>query len=273
MPESTARSDRALRQPRFRLVFVVGVGRSGSTLLGRTLNMHPRVLCVGEMARADRAMKAGGSCCCGEPLGECSFWRPFLPQLEAAGHYDFRRFTPGLYDSIRQATGRDVVVDLSKSRVYRMTRRWRDGGEAYLFLVRDPRGVIASGLRSGNDLESALRKHKKWMSRLQRFVAKKGDRALLVYYENFAGRPEPELRRICEFLGLEFAPAMLRPADKAHHFISSNRGEYLRNSSEIRLDERWRAELTPEQIDRIERMMRGMSLWRDRFLNENRPGT
>jgi hypothetical protein len=179
--------------------------------------------------------------------------------------FDFRRFSPRLYDRIGEISGKDVLVDLSKTRVYRMSRWWRDRGQRYIFLVRDPRGVLASVVRAGKDLDKALRKHKKWTSRLQRFVGKKGERALRVYYEDLADKPEAELRRICDFIGIEFVPEMLHPAEKTHHFIASSVSDYLKGSNEIRLDERWRTQLSYEQINRIERMMKRQKLLRDRY--------
>ena len=247
------------------VVFVLGVAHCGSTLLGRMLDTHARMLCVGEMARIDRCLEQSLPCRCGEPLALCPIWSRFLPVIQAEGT-NFRRFSYPLYSRIRELSGKDVIVDISKTRIYRMTRRWSDNGEKYIFLIRDPRGVLAAAVRSGKDLEKSLRKNKKWTSRLHRFAQKKGKRALRVYYEDLAARPEAELRRICGFLGIDFAPEMLRPSDKVHHFISGSTSDYLQGSNEIRVDERWRAALAAEQIRRIEQMMRGVDLFSSRYL-------
>ena len=247
------------------VVFVLGVAHCGSTLLGRMLDAHPRILCVGEMARIDRSLEQHLPCRCGEPLAQCQFWSRCLPTIQAHGT-NFRRFTLPLYRRIRELSGKDVIVDISKTRIYRMARWWRDKGEKYIFLIRDPRGVLASAVRSGKDLEKPLRKNKKWTLRLSRFTEKKGNGALRVYYEDLAARPEAELRRICGFLKLDFVPEMLQPFDKVHHFISSSTSDYLQGSKEIRLDERWQAELTTKQIHRIEQMMKGVELFSRRYL-------
>lgn len=247
------------------VVFVLGIAHCGSTLLGRMLDTHPRILCVGEMARIDRSLEQNLPCRCGEPLAQCQFWSRCLPTIQAHGT-NFRRFTLPLYRRIRELSGKDVIVDISKTRIYRMARWWRDKGEKYIFLIRDPRGVLASAVRSGKDVENPLRKNKKWTLRLSRFAEKKGNGALRVYYEDLAARPEAELRRICGFLGVDFAAEMLRPADKIHHFVSGSASDYLEGSNEIRLDERWRTTLTAEQIRRIEKMMERVELFRSRYL-------
>ena len=251
--------------PRFPLVFVVGVAHCGSTLLGRLLNMHSRVQCVGELMRLDLALEGDLPCGCGELVDRCPFWADHLPELERETGRDYRRFRRGTWTRIGDALSKDVVVDLSKTRVWRHTRRWRDPEVGTILLVRDSRGVMASAARKGKDLAEPLRKHKKWMKRLQRFVAKKKDRGLVVHYEDLCRDPKAELERICTFLGLEFEPAMLRPADQVHHFVHSSASGYLKASNEIRRDERWREELRPDQVAAIEEVMGQLDCFQGRF--------
>lgn len=252
--------------PRFPLVFVVGVAHCGSTLLGRLLDMHSKVLCVGELMRTDLALESDLPCGCGAPLGECPFWRPRLPWIEEATGHDYTRFDVRLYERIAASAGAEVAVDLSKTRVWRLTRRWRDRGEGYILLVRDSRGVLASAARVGKDLTHPLKKHVKWMKRLERFARARGDRALVVHYEDLCVDPEAELRRVCDFMGIAFEPAMLRPADQVHHFVHSSASGYLKASNEIHLDERWRHELPREALAAIERAMERLEVFRGRSL-------
>jgi hypothetical protein len=251
--------------PRFPVVYLLGVAHCGSTLLGRLLDMHSRVLCTGELMRTDLALEADLPCGCGARLSECAFWKDRLPLIRDETRLDPRRFTPQVYERIARSAGREVAFDLSKTRVWRAARRWKDRGEGYVFLVRDSRGVLASAARVGKDLGRPLAKHKKWMRRLQRFVDKRPERSLVVHYEDLCRAPEAELRRLCAFLGLDFEPAMLRPADRVHHFVHSSASGYLEASNEIRLDERWRAELTPSQLAAIEAEMSRIDAFRDRF--------
>jgi len=256
---------RAADAPRFPVVFVLGVAHCGSTLLGRLLGQHPQVLCVGELMRMDEAVAARLPCTCGVPVDECAFWNPRLPTLRAETGLDYRRFGVDTYRRLAEACGKAVAVDLSKTRIWRRTRWWRNRGEGYIFLVRDSRGVLASAVREHKGFDRLLPRHLKWMRRLTRFAARKGDRALTVYYEDLCRAPEPELRRICAFLGLTFAPEMLRPADGVQHLVHSSASRYSESASEIRLDERWRQELSAEQIGRIEAGMRRVSVLRERL--------
>jgi hypothetical protein len=256
--------------PHFPVVFVLGVAHCGSTLLGRLLGMHPEVVCVGELMRVDEAVGRGLPCTCGVPVGECAFWRERLPGLRADTALDYRRFEVDTYRRLAAGCGKRVAVDLSKTRIWRRTRWWRDRGEGYVFLVRDSRGVLASALRERKDLDGLLRKHVKWMRRLSRLAARKGRRALTVFYEDLCREPETELRRVCTFLGLDFSADMLQPAAREQHLVHSSASRYSRTSAEIKLDERWRRELTAEQIARIEAAMARLEVFRDRLSESSR---
>jgi hypothetical protein len=56
-------------------VFVGAVGRSGTTLLERTLATAPNVVALGEMVHLwDRGVRDDEPCGCGARFGECPFW-------------------------------------------------------------------------------------------------------------------------------------------------------------------------------------------------------
>lgn len=255
----------AAEVPRFPVVFVLGVAHCGSTLLGGLLGQHPQVLCVGELMRMDEAVAARLPCTCGVPVDECAFWSARLAALRAETGLDYRRFGVDTYRRLAEACGKAVAVDLSKTRVWRRTRWWRNRGEGYIFLVRDSRGVLASAVREHKGFDRLLPRHLKWMRRLSRFAARKGERALTVYYEDLCRAPEPELRRVCTFLGVEFAPALLRPAVGVQHLVHASASRYSQTASEIRLDERWRQELSADQIARTEAGMRRVPVFRERL--------
>ena len=57
------------------VVYVMGVGRSGSTLLDIALGSHPRVESVGELKNLVRGgWRENGYCACGSRVQECDFW-------------------------------------------------------------------------------------------------------------------------------------------------------------------------------------------------------
>ncbi len=57
------------------IVFIGAVGRSGTTLLERTLSTSPDFIALGEMVHIwDRGLRDGEPCGCGLGLRECPFW-------------------------------------------------------------------------------------------------------------------------------------------------------------------------------------------------------
>jgi len=247
---------------------VLGVAHCGSTLLGRLLNSHSRIHCPGELMRLDLALEEGLSCGCGAQLDDCPFWSQHLGWVRGEYESDYTRFDTKFFGRLARSEGAEVSVDLSKTRAWRTTRRWKDPRVGYILLLRDSRGVLASAHRVGKALDRPLKKHKKWMKRLPRFVRKQGDRGLTVRYEDLCSRPEQELERIAAFLGVEFESSMLRPADCAHHFVHSSSSGYLKNQNEIRLDERWRRELEAGTLARIEQVMSDVPTLRDAYLSK-----
>ncbi|WP_433245663.1 sulfotransferase [Streptosporangium sp. CA-135522] len=63
------------RPPPARVVFVGGLGRSGTTLLERLLGEVPGIAPLGEVVHLwARGVLANEACGCGEPFGSCPFW-------------------------------------------------------------------------------------------------------------------------------------------------------------------------------------------------------
>lgn len=159
-------------------MYVVGKGRSGSTLLDDLLGTLPGVASLGELRQLwSRGFTEGYRCACGALVGECPVWRSAVTaaigstspgalaaaaSLEAATS-SWRR-VPGLlargasaaereygavlgrlYDDLARRLDADVLVDSSKWPVPVGALGAVPGWEAWvLHLVRDPRAVAHS---------------------------------------------------------------------------------------------------------------------------------
>ncbi|GLU46903.1 sulfotransferase [Nocardiopsis ansamitocini] len=168
----------------YELVFVGGIGRSGSTLIERLLGELPGVCSVGEVVHMWRRSLVDDEWCgCGEPFSGCSFWRavgaeafggwgrvdahevlalkdavdrtrfvPGLLRAEPGGHPDLVHRYTALYDrlyaAIAQVSGCRVVVDSSKHASLAACLRLRYHRRMrMLHVVRDPRAVAHSWAR------------------------------------------------------------------------------------------------------------------------------
>jgi hypothetical protein len=165
-----------------RVLFIGGLGRSGSTLLDRMLGRLDDVSSVGELVHLwERGLKENNRCGCGQPFADCPFWRrvgevafggwdrlDVDEVLALKGSVDRNRFVPlmvlpalspayrarlaqyldlleRLYGAVREVGGRPLVVDASKhASAAFLVRRMRGVDLRLVHLVRDSRGVAFS---------------------------------------------------------------------------------------------------------------------------------
>jgi len=131
----------------------------------------------------------------------------------------------------------------------------------FIASLRDPRAVVNSELNAKWGALSVDQIARRWRRivechyELERSLSP--DRYLMLRYEDLVRDPEQNLRRVCEFLGEPFEPAMLRyyerPASELGFDESENwKLNTLKPLNPGRLDA-WKESLTEKQIDLIER--------------------
>lgn len=176
-----------------KLLYIGGVGRSGSTLAERILNELPGVCGLGEVAQVwQNGVRDDRLCGCGVPFRECPVWReigrrafggwhnvdvervhalrgivgrardvPWLarPSLSArrrAWVTEYADFYTRIYAAAASVTGAHTIIDSSKhvALAFCLRRAAVDLDLRVLHLVRDPRGVAHSWLKRVRDPES-----------------------------------------------------------------------------------------------------------------------
>lgn len=230
--------------------FIVGSGRSGTTLLRSLLTAHSRIAVTPEthfMKRADRE----GARTREAPADFEAFWRDLvawsrfreigvdpahvLSRIEAQGTRDFRTAFAAMLGAYGETVGKPRVGEKTPGH-YRYLDRLFDWfpGTRILAVRRDPRDVVASHLNAPwvTDEMAPGRPGAPVIRRLRAFHV--AERALLwrqangeilaeaetdprvhvVVYETLVARPEQEVRRICAFLGEAYEPDMLSPRDE-----------------------------------------------------------
>ena len=184
-----------------KVLYVAGLGRSGSTLLSRLLGQVDGICAVGEVHHLWRTGAPRSAtdelCGCGRTYADCGFWPDRLRavfggetplaemkrladrvarirrirQLEARGDEafetavrDYGAVWLSLYREIAAATGAGVVLDASKDLGPLFFLSRIEGLEvAVVHLVRDPRGVAYSWSRRKRRPEFVDREV--WMNR------------------------------------------------------------------------------------------------------------
>jgi hypothetical protein len=165
-----------------RIIYLAGLGRSGTTLIERLLGELPAACAVGEVVHLwQRGVVKGERCGCGRPFHECPFWRSvgraafggwdkadadqvgklrgrvdrtrFLPLLASpAPPAGFRRalddylsFYLRLYTAVAAASGRRFIIDASKHASLAFCLHRCEGLELrVVHIVRDSRAVAYS---------------------------------------------------------------------------------------------------------------------------------
>lgn len=173
----------AIEEPPIRVIYVMGAGRSGSTVLDTILNNHPDVIGVGELVHLFmEGDDQRENCSCGEPRDTCSVWqsvrerwsertgissitdherlmtkftrvqRLAIPEWHRlrTGNPDpdfaeCLRQTQATYQAISEVTGKRVIIESSKNPLRAKLLCLTPGLDVRLVhLVRDVRGVAWS---------------------------------------------------------------------------------------------------------------------------------
>ena len=142
---------------------IVGLGRSGTTIIGKKLAEHMGGVFVGELIYlASRGLDSKSLCGCGVFITECDVWRPIISQLtdsektalktaEAdlrlkniflfSNHARYR----DLFARVHNLFGDRPLVDSSKIFPYALLFR-RNPKYVFIHVVRDPLQVTSSML-------------------------------------------------------------------------------------------------------------------------------
>jgi Sulfotransferase family len=215
--------------------FVVGVARSGTTLLRLMLDAHPQLAIPPETHFIPKVVKACEQA--GDPhqrvfelLTTHRRWpdyrldanelRERLDRIQPLTAGDALRAFYGLY---AERQGKPRWGDKSPSYVRRMRRIASALPEAhFIHLVRDGRDVALSQVEvdfgpaavadAARDWAEGIGKARRQARRLRHYLE--------LRFEDLVAEPEPVLRTVCQFVELRWDPAMLRYHEGAEERMS-----------------------------------------------------
>jgi hypothetical protein len=128
------------------------------------------------------------------------------------------------YDTACEVSGRSILVDSSKS-VYRFlhVHFMRPGEVLAVYLTRDARAVMNSLMKSGYSAHEAARRwrhanqYTKWT--LRRVPP---ERQIHLAYEELCRAPQETIRKLCQFIGIQYHASMLTNPAEPSHLIGGN---------------------------------------------------
>ena len=159
-----------------------------------------------------------------------------------------------LNDVIGQRTGTECIVDSTKTTVrFKSLYLTRPDAVFLIHLIRDGRAVAASLQRrfSFSITEGAARwkRQNKNVALMAKTIPEA--KVLQVHYENLCDDPEGELKRICEFINVEYVETMPLMGIRLPHSIPGN-PMLFHPGEQISKDERWKADLSKVDLQAFE---------------------
>lgn len=266
-------------------IYIASLPRSGSTLLGMILNQHPDCFNIGESFYWDKLNPKNVVCTCG--IKGCSILSGAykkiknnanilcitntvttmdsilqngdylsMEHLTEAYSEDIIRSCDGfddLAEIFRRVVDRRVIIDTSSNVIVASNlvkrKNWK-----IIILIRDPRGIICS-------LKKAAIRHDRnipknfWCIYIIDFLKRARffcnmNNAILIKYEDLCNNPEGTLKRLCDFLKIDYDKKMLKYRRDKGHLLMANRMRFGKNE-DIAQDNSWKDYLSDKENEMI----------------------
>jgi hypothetical protein len=256
-------------------IFVVGFPRSGTTLVHYLLNDHPEQAVATETHFLDRFVPKYRDRNFRNWTDLTAFWTEFTDGLankfwaeftnsewfqrlgpvrnRRRGDYDpsFPTFFTALLSAYAVSTGKSRIGEKTPDHYEHLATLLSWFPEArIIFLLRDPRAVIASYLRVRRPWAQGVNAYtlsERWQSHLSHLYRWRDDpRVRVVRYESLVRDPETELGGILNFAGLSDETTTILARRPVERFAT---GSFVANApvSDANV-EAWRTRLSPRQI-------------------------
>ena len=265
--------------------FVVGLTRSGTTLLRMMLDAHreltvpPETHFVPDLIKAARADGDADQLLAAVATNRT--WGDFGVE-EAELRTRFGALAPGddagavraFFDAYAERQGKPRWGDKTPAYMLSVQRIGRTLPEArFIHLIRDGRDVaLSQSARALNDQPPAAEQAKRWVKRIgkarEQAEALGGARYVEARYEDLVRDPEPTLRRICKLCELDWDPGMLSYHERAASRLEEMAGELRAEGSHATQEagyrianhapttrppdpsklDKWRREMPPEDV-------------------------
>jgi len=209
-----------------KIIYIAGLGHSGSTMLDMSLGTLPEVVGLGELKTllddTTRMRHFSSVCSCGKPAIECSFWKE-LPQLLKPGLSLANKYEIVL-NLLQEKYGKTVCLIDSSKNSYNYLSYLKENHELkILFLTRDIRSwSYARYLSTGKPVLYYLFRWYIENIKLKKRIKKMGIDIIKIGYEELALYPEHVLEKITSGINLNYTDSVLHPENSNSHIISGN---------------------------------------------------
>lgn len=249
-----------------RVVYIAGLYHTGSTLLDLSLGKHSELIGLGEIHKAltDNFER---NCSCGVDIDLCEFWGPIKEKIKASNNLSAKERYGIVVDYFFNKYPKKILVDSSKMAPNINLMQINDieakGIPFYLerninlkliYMVRDVRSwssaIVKRDLRDSSQnslirllIRNTYLRFMQWCishHKIIRYLTKYKIDFIVVRYEDFSIDPIVELKRISDFLGVDFQEALITPNGSKSHIAVGNPMKSRQSSlRSIRYDNKW----------------------------------
>jgi hypothetical protein len=214
-------------------VFIIGAPRSGTSLLRALLNRHPSIgLCdetyyfyyvysrrraFGDLSRPTNRQRLIDQYLATHRIRRLGLDLNELNKTLMAEGESYSAFFLALIRFYSRSQGKSVYGEKTPHHAYYVDQlnHWYPDGKI-LYLIRDPRDVVASLLKMPWASQNVLTNARLWLKCTAGALScRERESCLLVGYERLVDQPEAGLKEICKFIGVDYSPLMLEPDDSA----------------------------------------------------------
>ncbi|MFL6547994.1 MAG: tetratricopeptide repeat-containing sulfotransferase family protein [Povalibacter sp.] len=237
VPETTVHSSSAENPTP---IFIVGMHRSGTTLLEQMLAGHSQIQAIGELYDFTSAMRYVTDHHCKGVIDELVVQKAATIDLSRAGEH-YRRSTQW------RVAGKKFFTDKLPSNFLNLGFIVRALPDAKIIhMVRDPIETCFSNLRElfseanafSYDMVELGRYYGRYRRLMQRWHAQHPNRILDIHYSDLVREPDQELRRVAAFLGEEFESEMMNSNRQGRSVVTASAVQ-VRNKIEGRDRPKW----------------------------------
>ena len=241
------------------IIYITGMGRSGSTLLDLLISSHSQVTSLGEInvlsARRKKTLPQTvleSRCTCGaSTILDCLFWQRVEQfsgitledlDMDSEDPVIFKQHNRAIFQAAAAASGSEFIIDSSKY-IIRLKKlvTIKDLNIKPIHIVRHPGGVVYSNIKSGKNWLTHTRQYTQNFMHIRRFLENR--HSFTIHYEELASTPQQTLARLMKWLELPFEETQLNWKSAPHHNIFGNNMRFSEDS-QIKLDNEWEKKLS-----------------------------
>jgi hypothetical protein len=260
------------------IIYILGTGRSGSTILATVLNHHEKINFVGELHHFFSYLNKDSYCSCGKTIHSCEFWEKVLSGLPSSFKNEPQKFVQlcrkmeyhssiplhmlgfktgkefkeykdvqeKVVSSIDQQISAGYILDSAKyiGRFLALKKIFKNQVRG-IFLIRDLRGVICSFKKNVQTQNTPFKTYIYYLTinTIAHFLSiLPGFKILKIRYEDVVGNPKKTFREIGDFLELDLSECVMKIEEQKPfnipHIIGGNRFKTLSEVT-IKKDEKW----------------------------------